>query len=459
MWPTLLRRVDVPQSSTRKAAQTVFHPSPDPRPKALAALRLSCLTKATTSPHRQRSVIRLRAEELGLTVFAEACDLGVSARRSSPFDRPALSAWLQQPQFYEAVIWSHVDRAVRSVSHMERLIAWGADNARTLVFAMPESERPLVVAPDAAASVVRRCLALAHDAEREAQVLSDRLSHSHMYLRMNGRYGGGLVPFGFRKAPHPSGSGWSLIPDPETAPLVRWIVAEVQAGRSLTSLARELNEQAVPVPRDRHAQLQGRPTGGHRHGRDFDRFRWTAGTLSKVLRSPSLTGHRVHAGKTVRDASGAPVLVGQPLLTEHEFAAVRTTLAARSRGTRGPRRRTTALLTGIVRCAGCDGRMYFAARKGHEQGDYVCRAASRGEVCPRAGGMRSDWLEAYTLDRYREATGQRAQVTREDLLRDGVLVTVAKGRSGGGPARTLGPDVSRLRFTMRTSQPDDQPES
>ncbi|MFJ4148447.1 recombinase family protein [Streptomyces galbus] len=423
----------------------------------MAVLRLSCLTKATTSPDRQRAAVWRRAEELGLTVFAEACDLGVSAHRSSPFDRPSLSAWLRQPQFYDAVIWSHVDRAVRSVSHMERLLAWGADNARTLVFAMPELERPLVVPPDAAVSVAERCLALARDAEREAQVLSDRLSDSHTYLRMNGRYGGGLAPFGFRKAPHPSGSGWCLSPDPETTPLVLWIVAEVMAGRSLTSLARELNDRAVPVPRDRHAQLQGRPTGGHRHGRHFDRFRWTPGALSKVLRSPSLMGHRVHAGKTVRDASGAPVLVGQPLLTEEEFAALQTTVAARSRA-RGPRRGTTALLTGIVRCAGCDGRMYFAVRRGHTRADYVCRAASRGEVCPRAAGMRSDWLETYTLDRYRQATGQGAQVTREDLLRDGVVVTVAKGRSGGGPERALGPDVSRLTFTMRTSQRD-QPES
>ncbi|MFE6172709.1 hypothetical protein [Streptomyces sp. NPDC056464] len=53
------------------------------------------------------------------------------------------------------------------------------------------------------------------------------------------------------------------------------IVEHVHTGRSLITIARELNDADVLVPRDRHARLQGRPTGGRRHGRDFERFRWT----------------------------------------------------------------------------------------------------------------------------------------------------------------------------------------
>jgi hypothetical protein len=39
-------------------------------------------------------------------------------------------------------------------------------------------------------------------------------------------------------------------------------------------------------------------------------------------------------------------------------------------------------------------------------------------------------------------------VTRELLLDGAARVTVAKGRAGGGPARLLGPDTSRLAFTL-----------
>nr|WP_232107737.1 MULTISPECIES: recombinase family protein [Streptomyces] len=411
-------------------------------------MRLSCVTTVTTSPSRQRSVIQLSAEKLGFTLIAEASDLGVSARQTSPFERPSLSSWLRQPHEYEVVIWSHVDRAVRSVAHMAELIAWGREHTRTLVFGMPEDDHPLVVTPQADGSTIRRCMDLAHDAEREARTISARLSSSHEALRATGRYGGGLIPFGYQKAPHPSGSGWCLTPDPETAAVVRVIVEQVHAGQSLITIARELNDSDVLVPRDRHAQRQGRPTGGLRHGRDFERFQWTSGTLSKVLRSPSLMGHRTHGGKTVHDATGAPVLIGQPLLSDEEFHALQHALDARSNGTRQPRSRTTALLTGVAHCSGCYGRMYFAARKGYPYGDYTCRATARAEVCPAPAGMRSDWLEAYTVDRYRAATATDTAVSRELLLDSGARVIVAKGRCGGGPARLAGPDTSRLTFTL-----------
>lgn len=64
--------------------------------------------------------------------------------------------------------------------------------------------------------------------------------------------------------------------------------------------------------------------------------------------------------------------------------------------------------------------------------------------------MRSDWLDAYTVGRYREATSADATVSRELLLQDGVRVTVAKGHCGGGPARLAGPGLSRPTFDIGT---------
>ncbi|MFG3169480.1 recombinase family protein [Streptomyces sp. NPDC048200] len=415
---------------------------------ALAALRLSNLTQATTSPGRQLATIRLCAQQLGFALIGEASDLGVSARSTSPFDRPGLSPWLGRPHEYSAIVWSHVDRAVRSVAHMVELIAWGRQHDRTLVFGMPASERPLTVHAQADGDTIRRCMDLAYAAEQEGHAISNRLTDSHQALRAAGRYGGGLVPFGYQKAPHPSGSGWCLAPDPGTASVVRQIVEDVHAGLSLVAIARKLNEAGVLVPRDRHAQLQGRPLGGRRHGRDFEHFRWTSGTLSKVLRSPSLMGHRVHRSQTVRDDEGAPVLIGAPLLPDSEFRALQELLQTRSNGTRCKRRTTTSLLTGVVHCAGCDGRMYFAVRKGYPHGDYVCRASARGDVCHSAAAMRSDWLEGYTVARYREAVATDVEVTRKDLLGNAVRVNVSKGRPGGGPARLTGPDTSRLTFSI-----------
>jgi len=142
------------------------------------------------------------------------------------------------------------------------------------------------------------------------------------------------------------------------------------------------------------------------------------------------------------------VLIGPPLLTDDEFHALQDVLLARSNGTRRKRRTTTALLTGVAHCAGCGGRMYFAARKGYPYGDYVCRATARGEVCSAPAGMRSDWLEEYAANRYRQMVSGEAEVTREHLLHGGIRVTVAKGRSGGDHTRLTGPDIARLAFNI-----------
>ncbi|MEU6527924.1 recombinase family protein [Streptomyces sp. NPDC046928] len=434
---------------------SLSEPIPE-RPRAVAVLRLSNLTRATTSPGRQRAVIQSCADRLGYALIAEAVDFNVSARTTTPFERPSLATWLRSPDDYDAVVWSHVDRATRSVANMTKLIAWGRQNDRTLVFATPDEKGPLVVSPGTNDATIRRCLRLARIAEQEANTLSARLTSSHEALRAAGRYGGGLVPFGYRKAPHPSGIGWALAPDLEAAAIVHTIVDEVRSGLSLVAIARKLNDASVPVPRDRHAQLQGRPMGGRRHGRHFERFRWTAGTLCKVLHSPSLMGHRVHNGQTVRDAAGLPVMIGLPLLTADEFRTLQDTLRTPSNGSH-PKSRPTALLTGVVHCAACGGRMYFAARKNKPYGDYACRATARGELCASPAGMRSDWLEDYTVDHYLRTVGPTAPVSRADLLRHGVRVTVSKRARDEALAGRTGPDTSRLTFTAAASHADAQP--
>jgi hypothetical protein len=114
--------------------------TPTEHPRALGAVRLSNLTEVTTSPGRQRASLTLCTEQLGFTLIAEATDLGVSARKMSPTERPSLSSWLRRPDEYDAIVWSHVDRAVRSAAHMAELVAWGRQHARTLVFGMPEAD-------------------------------------------------------------------------------------------------------------------------------------------------------------------------------------------------------------------------------------------------------------------------------------------------------------------------------
>lgn len=151
----------MPKPSLRPVQQPSLLPFVTERPRALAAVRISHLTDVTTAPERQRNTVRMCAEQLGITVIAEAADLGVSARRTSPFERPSLSSWLRRPDEYDAIVWAHVDRAVRSVADMRELVAWAKKHARTLVFGNPEDDCPLVVRPQANDATIRRCMELA----------------------------------------------------------------------------------------------------------------------------------------------------------------------------------------------------------------------------------------------------------------------------------------------------------
>jgi DNA invertase Pin-like site-specific DNA recombinase len=108
-----------------------------------------------------------------------------------------------------------------------------------------------------------------------------------------GRHLGGRPPYGYRlvdAGPHPNRvhATWGrrlhrLEPDPTTAHHVRWIFAQRLAGRSVASIARELNERAIPCPsgadRDRNR---------HRSGQA-----WMLTTVAAILANPRYTGRQV----------------------------------------------------------------------------------------------------------------------------------------------------------------------
>jgi hypothetical protein len=111
--------------------------------------------------------------------------------------------------------------------------------------------------------------------------------------RDQGRYLGGRPPYGYRLAdagPHPNKAhaAWGrrarrLDPDPQTAPVVRWMFAQRLAGHSVARIARALSEAGVPCP------LAADPARNpHR-----DAAGWTLGTVTTILQDPRYTGRQV----------------------------------------------------------------------------------------------------------------------------------------------------------------------
>ncbi|ONI77278.1 hypothetical protein ALI144C_35045 [Actinosynnema sp. ALI-1.44] len=97
--------------------------------RAVLAVRLSNLTDETTSPARQKAITSGHADR---PVVAVVEDLDVSASMVGPFDRPELGQWLREPKShdYDALVFWRADRAIRSMTDMFALTAWGMRTVR-----------------------------------------------------------------------------------------------------------------------------------------------------------------------------------------------------------------------------------------------------------------------------------------------------------------------------------------
>ena len=114
--------------------------NPPTRLRGVRGIRLSVLTDETTSPERQRDSTNTVARDLGIdfgegAALREAIDLGVSASKTSPFERPELGAWLLRPAEFDCLVFWRFDRAIRSMADMHDLAKWAKEHRKMLVFA------------------------------------------------------------------------------------------------------------------------------------------------------------------------------------------------------------------------------------------------------------------------------------------------------------------------------------
>ena len=243
--------------------------------------------------------------------------------------------------------------------------------------------------------------------------------------REQGRYLGGRPPYGYRlgdAGPHPNKAhaAWGrrahrLEPDPETAPIVRWIFARRLAGYSVARIARALNDAGIPCP---SAADPGR--NPHRTGAG-----WTLGTVTTIVRNPRYTGRQVwNRQRTDRDlADPGDIALGHKpvqrwnlpdgwvisrkpahpaLVSEADFIAAQDISAARGptpgMGLTAPQKRRY-FLAGLLICGGCgrkmesawsNGKPAYRCRHGHTTASrYGPGTARRTPTSARTGSCRT----------------------------------------------------------------------
>lgn len=376
--------------------------------RALSVIRLSVLTDETTSPERQRAANETAAAAVGAHIAHEAVDLGVSASKTSPFERPELRKWLEAPDSWDALVAWRFDRVIRSMRDMNELADWAADHHKVIIFAEGPGGR-LVLDFRTGVDLVTRLLlqVFSFAAEFEAQSIRDRVTSAQAAMRMMPlRWRGSRPPYGYEPAALDAG-GWTLVPDAEAVAVIERIVKNLMGGASLQAIALALTAEGVPTPRD-HWRM--------RKNRSAERAPWNGVSLAEMLRSPVLLGHKTHRGRTIYSADGTPVMAtNTPVLTRSEYDAVSALLAERSSRV-GARRDTNALLLGVALCDSCGRRMYLNTQQSRpgQRPTYKCNSKSNGYECAAPVSLRADWLDAYAEDEFITAVGpMRVSRTRQ----------------------------------------------
>jgi len=233
-------------------------------------------------------------------------------------------------------------------------------------------------------------------AEQESENISTRTRGAKATLRKAGSWSGGNPPYGLTTVKKSRGglTLTTLRREPTEAPVIAHAIHRILTeGSSGHGEVVRLNAEGIPTR-----------SGGS----------WTTGTLIRCLRSPALAGwlpeRRMREGSRhydtvpARDEDGAPVTVGEAVVSPEDWHRLQEILSA---GKTRPARREPTLLGGlqIFVCATCGGGM-AGDRSTGKNGSYRCTAhRHKGpSVCP-GNSVAMPYVDAYV-----------EEVTRRELL-------------------------------------------
>lgn len=357
------------------------------------------------SPGIQRDEIEKYATDKGWTIVGWFEDLDISGRTD---ERPGLQAMLRDATggAADVVVFYRIDRLSREERDFHAILATlqragvHCDSVGNPNDGSPESG--LIWSISAAL------------AKYESVRLGGRIRDSHKRLARLGRWGGGPVPFGWRRVRDEDGPRLDV--DEEEARWRRWIHQRYWDGASTHEIARDLNVRSGVRPR----------SGGW----------WTNGIVRAMLVAPIQIG--------ARDAEGELVTGGniEPLLPEADYQRTLALVPARSR--RRGKRTAVVCETALFRCGTCGGPMHMQYVRGKPI--YYCSSRNRG-ACELGVAINvdraCDTVEAAVLARVRRMRPGRAHKRP---------AVTAKAREAGATLSRAREAVARLSLMFAAGE-------
>ena len=367
--------------------------------RILPVVRLSLVTEKTTSPERQLEKITQYAalEDHELVQITEAdYDLDVSGT-VSPFDRPGLGPWLREDRLgaWDALCAAKLDRVSRSLFDFTALLAWLEAHGKSLIILDPMLD---LTRPEG------RVMAntLVSFAAYEREVIGARVKEAHDKLVRDGRYTGGMVPFGYR--PVKLAKNWGYEIDPEYGPLVAEMCARYIKGDTLGGIARWLRESGVPSPKNVIRLRNGKP---------LTDTPWTSTVVRMIMTSPAILGAVVDTrGKPLRDPDGVVVYRTEGLVGREIYEAVLARLALN----KAPVKVNSTPLLQVAFCI-CGAPMHSTTTKRgkYSYTYYHCHSSHLRDGKCSARRMKAESVEQAVFGSLLELAGD-AELTEKNLI-------------------------------------------
>ena len=284
---------------------------------------------------RQREALREHIERHGWVLGGEYVDNDISASKGK--HRPAYEALQRALRAGEAdvLLCTEVSRLTRNLTELEGLVRV-IEESHVQVVALRAGHIDLSTSGGRATAGMLGVMA-----KLESEQMSERIKSKMSQIAKAGGWRGGPRPFGYDLV-----NGRLVVNKREAALIGRW-VADVLAGRTVSSIVTELNDKKVPTVRD---------------------GRWTGPTVNQILTSPRIIGMTSSGGEPVADAHW------DAIVDRADWERLQGVLATRKRG---PSPRVT-LLAGLVWCSLCGSKMWGAARGPHLPRLYACQKVHGG---------------------------------------------------------------------------------
>ena len=222
---------------------------------------------------------------------------------------------------------------------------------------------------------------------------------------------GGKPPYGYKKKDKDSKE---IIPDEETAPIVRRIFDLCAAGKGPNQIARILTQEQVLNPTNQYYQA----TGAACTNLDTTRpYAWSGRTVAKILENKVYIGHTLNMKKTtlsyknkkqIQKPESEQILVEnthEPLISMEVWEIVQD---VREHKRRPPKHMEEPnLFSGLVYCADCGKYMVLCRTEEMREDQYYFRCSTyskRGKTACSPHQIREADLKAIVLDDLRRVT-------------------------------------------------------